>query len=291
MVTEYENTYNADSLFVKVIERDYPVLGGIQLPFDRMRTYEYEYNRLPDGADEQRKYRIREDGERALIAVNVSSPRREEAVELRGGDTTRYELKLFDAQGRLTREERRSKMDYSDFGMVDGTYRKTNYEYDALGREIKKTIYGIYNGEETRYTVETAYRGDTDEVVSEKLLSDGESTTRYLYEQRGDTLVRKAYRDDNTLEEIEKSLPGYTATTYYYDGTPERMNEVFTDGDRRIEVSRELIDGSLGIDSMYYDNDLISRWYRNREHSRIIYEYQYDNRGNMTRERQQGWFY
>ena len=198
MVTEYKNTYNADGQLVKVVEVDYSVVEGMRWPSNEMRTCEYEYRQLPDGATEQREYIIGAFGERELRKSVITSPTRWEEFR----DTANYERNFFDTAGRLIAKEWRSKMNVPEFGMVHDNYRKTEYEYDAQGREIRKVEFGTI-----------------------------------------------------------------------------------------IETSRQLVDGFWGIDSMYYENDRMTRSYEEREWARTVREYQYDSQGNKTSERSQIWSY
>lgn len=288
MVTEYENVYDADDRLVKVVERDYPVLLGEKLPFDNIRTYEYEYRRLPDGATGQHKYRILSGGGRELTQIVISSPRHRDEFCFDGRDTTLCDKRRFDAAGRLTMKEYRSKMSVPEFDMDSDTYTKEEYEYDALGREVKKTWHCVMSGEESGYVIEMVYRGDTNEIVSEKQLLGEGSTTEYRREFSGDTLVRRGYRN-GALESVEKSVPGYKSTTGYWEGIAEDVFEVISDGDRRIEVDRDLLRGSW--DSIYYSGDLKTRWSAENKTWRMTYIYQYDEHGNMTSERSQAlWF-
>lgn len=291
-ITEYENTYNADSLLVKVMEQDYAVVGDMKSP-EGTCTYEYDYRTLPDGAIERRKFRI--DGARELIAVAVTSPHREETIELNGADTTLYERKLFDGGGRIVSEEERAKMNHPAPGTTIDYRSQTTYEYDRLGREVKKTWRSISENDEISSETITEYRGDTDEIVSQKIFDsryDTVSTLEYRTQHSGDTLIRKAYSDDR-ISLITKKAPGYFATIYYEDGQPMTEDEVYTDGDRRIEVCFETFkDGfeEYNLDSIYYHNDLKTRWSFDSSTMRSIHIYEYDSRGNPTRDRQQAWF-
>ena len=213
MITEYENFYNADSLLIKVIERDYAVINTLKIP-EKTRIYEYEYQKLQEETTEQRKYYVGQNNERILVAITRTSPQHEEITKLRGGDTAHYELKRFDAQGRLIKEESRSEINYPDFDMVVGSYQKIEYEYNTLGRTIKKIVQRTHNGDEQSYEIATTYRGDSDELVSEKycdLISGTIEITEYRSKHSGDTLIMKAYHDGEELSHIIKKTQGYFA--------------------------------------------------------------------------------
>jgi YD repeat-containing protein len=286
-VTKYTNSYNADSRLVKVVERDYPVIGGLELPFDKTRTYEYEYRKLSDGATEQRKYYIWDNGERELEVTLITSPLRWEEIK----DSVNYERKRFDAAGRLVMEERRYKSNASDFDMVLDTYDKEEYEYDALGREVKRTwLRWGFSYPETDPDVGevvTAYENDTDRMVSETFLPEN-TLYPYRYEFSGDTLVMKQYRAD-TLMSVRKTISGDTVYISYMDGVVDEVGEIITDGERRIEVAKGWYDYGGHLDSTYYQNDLITRMFGDTPPIRRIHSYEYDKHGNPTSERIQIW--
>lgn len=290
MVTEYENIYTADSLLVKVVEQDYAVVGNMKSP-ERMRTYEYEYSKLPDGATGQRKFSIN-NGVRNLVAVTITSPHLMETVELQGRDTTHYELKRFDAQGQLVVEELRSKMNLPEFDMMVNNYSQTTYEYDTFGRMIKKTLRSNYGDAEVNCKFITEYRDDTDEIVSQKTFEPSSgtvSTMEYHSQHSGDTLIQNVYFDGE-ISHITKKTPGYSARTYYEGGLPSMQDEEINAGNVKTAISHEF--GVNAGDTLRYENGLLMREARDTtDGMRTVNHYSYDSRGNPTRKRQQVWFY
>jgi hypothetical protein len=287
-VTKHTNTYDADNRLVKVVERGYPVFGGLELPFDKMRTYEYKYRKLSDGATERREYVFENYEARTLRETLVTSPFRRERYRGKEITAADYDIERFDTAGRLTASERRVK-----FMDGDSLYVNERYEYDTQGRRVKGAKITIDQYGKVGYEFETSYRGGTDEIVSETYrdLENGKTwTENYRYEFSGDTLIRKRYRA-NQLMSVKKSIPGYTVETEYTEyGDVESVDKIITDGDLRIEVSDLTANGGDRLDSICYRNDRPTRHTIDTRLGREVYTYEYDEHGNITlqRERHEG---
>ncbi len=290
MITVYENIYNSDSLLIKVTERDYAVILTLKT-LEKTRTYEYEYQKLPNKTTEQRKYFISGNNQRELLTIKKTSPLHEEITELRNGKMEASELKQFDTQGRLLKEESRSEKSYSGFGMAINRYDKTEFEYDTLGRITKKTVRTKLDGDVHNHEITTTYRENSDEIISENYrdLTSGKITiTQYRSEYSGDTLIMKVYGDNEKLSRMTKKASGYFAEIAYDSDKPYIQDEKIIVGNVETTISHEF-ERNIG-DTLRYENGLLMREVRITPEMHHINNYFYDSKRNVSRHQQQVWF-
>lgn len=290
MVTEYENYYTTDSLLVKVTESDFSIVNGLRQP-GRKRVSEYEYMDLPEGVTGRREYRFSDDNRRYLYMTKLKSDTFEEEIECNGKDTTHYRLVKYNDARQVTREINRSKMNVPQFDMATDESSDCEYFYDDKGRKWREITCRRFLDVEDKTETLYAYKGDTEELISEKridLLDGSGSTLEYETTHAGDTLIQKAYYNGK-LNSMTKKTPIYFQFLLYTECKPNVLNEVITAGNIKTEISFDY--EREATDTLRYENGLLIREVRISPTMKTVYNYSYDAKGNLLTNRQEAWFY